>query len=74
MTRTELLGKICPTHNTNDCCTGENSFHCDDCDKLMESWFDEYDKQIRADAIEELGKAICDELDKGYIFINKHQI
>ena len=34
----------------------------------------EHDKQIRADAINELGKALCDELDKGYIFTNKHQI
>lgn len=32
-----------------------------------------YDKG-RADAIEELGKVLCDELDKGYMFMNKHQI
>lgn len=31
-------------------------------------------EQGKADAIEELGNALCNELDKGYIFMNKHQI
>ena len=31
-------------------------------------------EQISADAIDEITKVLCDELDKGYIFMNKHQI
>lgn len=31
-------------------------------------------EQGRSDAIDELSNALCDELDKGYVFINKHQI
>lgn len=64
MSRQELLLDIC-----YDCHTD-----CDNCFENMNKILDEYDKQIRVDAIDELGKVLCDELDKGYIFINKHQI
>lgn len=33
-----------------------------------------HDKQIKTDVIDELGKVICDDLDNGYVFTNKHQI
>lgn len=74
MTRTELLEKICYSDYTNDCCSCDGHYNCQDCEDMLNPLFDEYDKQIRKDAIEELGKVLCDELDKGYIFINKHQI
>ena len=51
MTRKELLYKICPTATTHDCRTGNKYCNCDDCVNEMNVWLEEYDKQIRADAI-----------------------
>ena len=53
MDRDTLLIKICPWDRTNDCCEGTSDFHCEDCAQLMDEWLDEYDKQIRAKAIDD---------------------
>ena len=50
MNRDELLKKICPW-GTCDCGDDYESCNCDDCNRVLEEWLDEYDKQIRAKAI-----------------------
>ena len=50
MTRDKLLKKICPW-GTCDCGDDYESCNCDDCNQVLEEWLDEYDKQIRAKAI-----------------------
>ena len=50
MTRDELLKKICPC-GTCDCGDDYESCNCDDCNRVLEEWLYEYDKQIRAKAI-----------------------
>lgn len=52
MTRDELLKKICPW-GTCDCGDDYESCNCDDCNRVLEEWLDEYDKQIRAEAIKD---------------------
>lgn len=44
------------------------------CYEVAEKLLGDFKEEIRADAIDELGKVLCDELDNGYIFMNKHQI
>ena len=65
MNRDELLKKICPW-GTCDCGDDYESCNCDDCNRVLEEWLYEYDKQIRADAIDDFAKAIICELK------NKH--
>ena len=50
MTRDNLLKRICPFGEC-DCCGDGESYNCDDCNRVLEEWLDEYDKQIRAKAI-----------------------
>ena len=50
MTRDELLKKICPW-GTCDCGDDYESCNCDDCNRVLEEWLYDYDKQIRAKAI-----------------------
>ena len=45
MTRDELLKKICPW-GTCDCGDDYESCNCDDCNRVLEEWFDEYDKHV----------------------------
>ena len=52
MTRDELLKKICPW-GTCDCGDDYESCNCDDCNRVLEEWLYEYEKQVRADAIDE---------------------
>ena len=49
MTRKHLLDLICPSKRI-DCC---EAYSCIDCQLLLIKWLDEYDKQIRADAIDD---------------------
>ena len=51
MIRDDLLKRICPW-GTCDCGDDYESCNCDDCNRVLEEWLDEYDKQIRADAID----------------------
>ena len=47
MNRDDLLNSICPNACINDC----RFIGCTQCNEKINEWFDEYDKQIRADAI-----------------------
>lgn len=47
MTRKLLLQKICPNACINDC----RFIGCSQCNEKLNEWLDEYDKQIRAEAI-----------------------
>ena len=60
MTRDELLNSICPMSRVYDCCIadGDGDYDCDKCKRLTKEQFDEYDKQIRADAIDEVKNEI----------------
>ena len=51
MTRDELLFSICSGYRTPDCYNGDKSCNCEDCNHILNEWLDEYDKQIRAEAI-----------------------
>ena len=61
MTRDELLFSICPGYRTISCCNGDKSFNCDDCNRVLNKWLDEYDKQIRADAIDGFAKWLVEQ-------------
>lgn len=54
MTRDVIIDKICPSDAIADCCSGECLFGCDDCSLTLGFMLDEYEKQIRTDAIEEV--------------------
>ena len=53
MIRELLLQYICPIDMTYDCCNGDKSCNCDDCDHELNKMLDEYDnhviEQYRAD-------------------------
>ena len=51
MTRDKLLFSICPMDMKYDCCNAGSNLNCDYCNRLLSKWLDEYDKQIRAEAI-----------------------
>lgn len=53
ITRDGLLFSICPGYRTRRCFKGDISFNCNDCNRILNEWLDEYDEQIRADAINE---------------------
>ena len=72
MDRDTLLYKICPMHRTNDCCEGTSDFHCEDCAQLMDEWLDEYDKQIRAKAIDDAKSVILQTLDNEILVDTLH--
>ena len=58
MTRDVLLYGICPMHKIYDCCNNtDTNYYCDDCKQVMNEWLDEYDKQIRTEAIDDFVKA-----------------
>ena len=65
MTRDILLNNLCPTDTTFDCWNGDEICNCDDCNRVLNKWLDEYDKQIRADAIDEFARKLyegCNEM------------
>ena len=78
MTREELLYKICPTNTTYDCRNGNKYCDCDDCINEMNVWLEEYDKQIRANVIEEYKNALLrlikDEQDTRYGYLTEMDI
>ena len=45
MTRDELLKKICPC-GTCDCGDDYESCNCDNCNRVLEEWLNEYDKHV----------------------------
>ena len=62
MTRDELLKKICPW-GTCDCGDDYESCNCDDCNRVLEKWLDEYDKQIRAKAINDYDNKLNEKIN-----------
>ena len=62
MTRDELLKKICPW-GTCDCGDDYESCNCDDCNRVLEEWLDEYDKQIRAKAINDYNNKLNEKIN-----------
>ena len=60
MTRDELLKKICPW-GTCDCGDDYENCNCDDCNRVLEEWLYEYDKQIRADAIDDFANWLVEQ-------------
>ena len=61
MTRDKLLNNICPGCRTISCCNGDKSFNCDDCNRVLNKWLDEYDKQIRTDAIDDFANWLVEQ-------------
>ena len=53
MNRDKLLSKICPMSGVYDCCMADGDYDCDHCEVKLNEWLDEYDKQIRADVIDD---------------------
>ena len=53
MTRDELLFSICPGYRAPNCFKGDTSCNCNNCNRILKEWFDKYDKQIRADVIDD---------------------
>ena len=79
MTRDKLLNSICPMSRVYDCCITDGDYDCDNCKRLTNEWFDEYDKQIRAEAIDKLSSIVLKELreiakDEDYYFDNDNLI
>ena len=64
MTREELIYEVCPYKSMINCHSEEpyTHFKCKDCSILMNKWFDEYDKQIRAEVINEYYNKINEKL------------
>ena len=61
MTRDKLLNNICPGCMTIGCCNGDKSCNCSDCNRVLNKWLDEYDKQIRADAIDDFANYLVEQ-------------
>ena len=66
MTREELTRRICPNFMYSNC---ENQEDCNYCKGKMNIWLNEYDKQIRAEAIDE----IYNKIDEGVCDICEHK-
>ena len=62
MIRDDLLKKICP-RGICDCGDDYESCNCDDCNRVLEEWLDEYDKQIRAKAINDYNNKLSEKIN-----------
>ena len=73
MTRDKLLFSICPMDMKYDCCNADSNLNCDYCNRLLNKWLDEYDKQIRTEAIDDFVKACEDNqlfpMYGGYVYM-----
>ena len=72
MSRDTLLYKICPWDRINGCCNETRDYQCYDCAQLMNKWLDEYDKQIRAKAIDDAKSVILQTLDNEILVDTLH--
>ena len=61
MTRDELLFSICPGYRAPNCFKGDTSCNCNNCNRILNEWLDEYDKQIRADAIDDFANWLVEQ-------------
>ena len=57
MTRKLLLQKICPNACINDC----RFIGCSQCNEKLNEWLDEYDKHVRADAIDDFANWLVEQ-------------
>lgn len=62
MSREELLEYVCFTDYTNECSSCDGRYNCEDCKDAINPLLDEYDRQVRADAIEEFFGLLADEI------------
>ena len=46
MTRDILLNNLCPTDTTFDCWNGDEICNCDDCNRVLNKWLDDYEKHV----------------------------
>ena len=46
MNRDDLLKRICPMDRIFDCFNEYTDEYCDGCKRIMNEWFDAYDKQV----------------------------
>ena len=53
MDREELIDRICPTDATYECGQVGCSSNCEKCEEVLNALLNKYDKQIRADAIDD---------------------
>ena len=60
MNRDELLKKICPW-GTCDCGDDYESCNCNDCNRVLEEWLYDYEKQVRADAIDDFANWLVEQ-------------
>lgn len=58
MDREELIERICLTDATYECGQVGFSGNCEKCEEVLNALLDEYDKQIKADAIDEFTDAL----------------
>ena len=61
MNRDILLYRLCPVHRIYDCCNSDTNFDCVDCTRVMNEWLDGYDKQIRAEAIDDFANWLVEQ-------------
>ena len=72
MDRDTLLYKICPGDKIQGCYNGTRDYQCYDCAQLVGKWLDEYDKQIRAKAIDDAKSVILQTLDNEILVDTLH--
>ena len=72
MDRNTLLSKICQWDRVNGCYNGTRDYQYYDCAQLVGKWLDEYDKQIRAKAIDECKSVILQTLDNEILVDTLH--
>jgi len=53
MTREELCNKICYSDYTNDCCSCDGKYDCNDCQAMIDPMLDDYEQTIRVKVIDE---------------------
>ena len=61
MDRNTLLSKICQWDRVNGCYNGTRDYQYYDCAQLVGKWLDEYDKQIRAKAIDDFANWLVEQ-------------
>ena len=61
MDRNTLLYKICQWDRVNGCYNGTRDYQYYDCAQLVGKWLDEYDKQIRAKAIDDFANWLVEQ-------------
>lgn len=66
MTREKLIDELCLASKIYECVNEDCTSNCEFCHRVMNRAFDEYDKQIRAEVIEECKNIVPFRIDDGY--------